>query len=208
MTDTRKLTFYHSPQTRSTTAFALLEELGAPYDIVVLDMKKGEQREPAYLNVNPMGKVPAITHGDALITEQAAIAIYLADLFPEKKLAPALTDPLRGPYLRWMLFYNSCFEPAVMDKAMKRDAGRQQSSGYGDYDSVMNTIIAQLKKGPYILGDTFTAADIVWGSGLGWTSHFKLVPDDPAITDYAKRITSRPCFDRVREKDNGLTGGS
>ncbi len=105
MPDDRRVTLYHSPNTRSTGALILLEELGAPYDLHVLNMKAGEQRQPAYLAVNPMGKVPALKHGDALVTEQVAVYLYLADLFPEAGLAPPIGDPLRGPYLRWMVFY-------------------------------------------------------------------------------------------------------
>lgn len=197
-----KLTFYHSPHTRSAGTFILLEELGVPYELKILDVRAGDSRKPEYLAINPMGKVPAITHGDSLITEQVAIAIYLADYFPEAKLAPALTDPLRGPYLRWMAFYAACFEPAVMDKAMGRDSGKQMSSGYGDYDSVMKVIIDQLKKGPYLLGDTFSATDLLWGSALGWTSQFKLVPDDPAINDYVKRMAERPASVKVKAQDS------
>src|SRR5688572_17579032 len=108
----RELTFYHAPNTRSTGTLILLEELGASYRLELLDLKAGTQRDPKYLAVNPMGKVPAVKHGEALITEQVAIYVYLADLFPQAQLAPALTDPLRGPYLRWLAFYGSCFEPA------------------------------------------------------------------------------------------------
>ncbi|MCB1624027.1 MAG: glutathione S-transferase, partial [Pseudomonadales bacterium] len=137
----QKITLFHSPQTRSTSALALLEELSAPYTLHPLNMKAGEQRQSAFLAINPMGKVPAVLHGDALITEQGAITIYLADLFPEASITPALTDPLRGPYLRWLVFYGSCFEPALLDKAMKRDAGRQGTSPYGDYDTTVKTVV-------------------------------------------------------------------
>eukprot|EP01136_Pigoraptor_vietnamica_P020934 Opistho-1_new@70512 len=101
----RHVTLFHCPQTRSSGALLLLEELQADYRLHVLNMKAGEHRQPAYLAINPMGKVPAVLHGDALVTEQVAIFIYLADLYPEAGLAPALGDPLRGPYLRWMAYY-------------------------------------------------------------------------------------------------------
>ena len=114
------ITLFYSPQTRATGVRLLLEELGAPYALHVLNMKAGEQRGAAYRAINPLGKVPAILHGDALVTEQGAIYTYLADLFPEAGLAPALTDPLRGPYLRWMFLYGSCLEPAVTDRFMER----------------------------------------------------------------------------------------
>ncbi len=117
------VTFYHSPQSRSSGVKVLLEELGAPYDLEVLNTKAGEQRGAAYLAVNPAGKVPAILDRGELVTEQAAIFIYLTDRFPEKGLAPAIGGPLRGSYLRWMVYYGSCFEPAVVDRAMKREPG-------------------------------------------------------------------------------------
>lgn len=200
--NTLPLTFYHSPHTRSVGTFTLLEELGVPYNMKILHVRKGETRTPEYLAVNPMGKVPAIMHGDTLITEQVAIAIYLADLSPEKKLAPALTDPLRGPYLRWMLFYAGAFEPALMDKAMGLAPTKQSQSGYGDFETVIKTVTAHLEKGPYFLGETFSAADLIWALGLGWTA--KMVPENATITDFVKRVTSRKSFVNAKEKDATL----
>ena len=109
------LILYHAPQTRSSSVLILLEELDAPYTLRDLNFRVGAQREPAYLAVNPLGKVPAIVHNGALVTELGAIFIYLADAFPQKGLAPAIGDVLRGPYLRWLVFYGSAFEPAVID---------------------------------------------------------------------------------------------
>src|SRR5579875_892364 len=140
----RTITLFHAPHTRSGGTLLLLEELGAPYRLHVLNMKAGEQRQPAYLAINPMGKVPAIRHGDAVITEQVAIFLYLADLFPEAGLAPAPNDRLRGPYLRWMVFYAACFEPALVDRAMQREAGKPAMSPYGDYDTMLNALTGQL----------------------------------------------------------------
>jgi len=133
----RRITLYHSPNTRSGGARILLEELQADYDLHVLDMKRNEQRAPEYLAVNPMGKVPAIRHGDAIVTEQVAIYIYLGDLYPEAGLAPPIGDPLRGPYLRWMAYYGSCFEPAVVDRSQKRAPAPAGMSPYGDYDTML-----------------------------------------------------------------------
>jgi glutathione S-transferase len=204
MSDDRKLTFFHSPNTRSAGAFILLEELGAPYDLHVLNMKAGEQRGADYLKINPMGKVPAILHGDALVTEQVALFIYLADLFPEAGLTPALGDPLRGPYLRWLTYYGSCFEPAVVDRAMKREPAPPSMCPYGDFDTMLQTLVDQLKQGPYILGDRFTAADVLWVTSLSWITGFKLVPEVPAIMDYIGRINSRPSVEKVKAFDAKL----
>ncbi len=204
MTSDQSLTFYHSPNTRSTGTFILLEELGAPFELHVLNMKAGEQRQPAYLAVNPMGKVPAIVHGDALVTEQGAIFVYLADLFPQAGLAPPIGDPLRGPYLRWLVFYGSSFEPAVVDRAMKREPAPQSTSPYGDFDTMLNTLVDQLRKGPYLLGECFTAADVLWGTALRWTTAFKLVPALPEIAAYIERIAARPSVAKVAAKDAEL----
>ncbi|KAB1074782.1 glutathione S-transferase family protein [Methylobacterium planeticum] len=199
-----EITFYHAPNTRSTGVRTLLEELGAPHRMQVLNMKAGAHRQAPYLAVNPMGKVPAIRHGDALVTEQAAVYLYLADLFPEAGLAPPTGDPLRGPYLRWMVFYGSCFEPAVIDRALEREPGPRAMSAYGEFDAVLAQVIGALKPGPYILGERFSAADVLWGSALSWTTGFKLIPEDPAIMAYVARFRERPAVRRVAEADARL----
>jgi len=199
-----RVTFFHSPNSRSRGTHILLEELGADYDLQLLNIKTGEQREAAYLAVNPMGKVPAIVHDGALVTEQGAVSIYLADLYPEAGLTPAIGDPLRGPYLRWLVFYGSSFEPALIDKAMKREPAPPSTSPYGTYDTMLKTLTEQLEKGPYLLGDRFTAADVLWGSALTWTTMFKLVPELPVIKAYIDRFAERPVVQRVRAKDAEL----
>ena len=205
MTDAEKLVFFHSPRTRSSGTLMLLEELGAPYELHVLNFKTGEQRQPAYLAVNPLGKVPAILHNGALVTEQGAIFIYLADAFPQAKLAPPIGDPLRGPYLRWLAFYGSAFEPALIDRYMKREPAPQGMSPYGDFESVLAAINAQLTPGPYLFGERLTAADILWGTALRWTTGFGLVPATPEISAYIERIVSRPSAARVAQTDAQLT---
>ena len=204
MNSSRHVTLFHSPNTRSTGSLVLLEELGADYELHVLNMKAGEQRGAAYLAVNPMGKVPALLHGNALVTEQVAVFLYLADLYPEAGLAPPIGDPLRGPYLRWMTFYGSCFEPALVDKAMKRDAAPPSTAPYGDYDTMLKTLTDQLAAGPHLLGERFSAADVLWGTALTWTTMFKLVPELPVLTAYMARVNARPAVARVRAKDAEL----
>jgi glutathione S-transferase len=200
----RHVTLFHAPNSRSGGTRVLLEELGADYELHVLNLKKNEQRDPAYLAINPMGKVPAIRHGDALVTEQPAVYIYLADLYADAGLAPALDDPLRGPYLRWLVFYGSSFEPALIDKAMKREPAPSSTSPYGDYDTMLGTLTQQLRAGPYLLGERFSAADVLWGSALAWTTAFKLVPELPEIMDYIARVGSRPATQRARALDAEL----
>ncbi|HSW32563.1 MAG TPA: glutathione S-transferase family protein [Steroidobacteraceae bacterium] len=204
MKDQRPLAFFHAPNSRSSGVLALLEELGADYELHVLNLKKGEQRAQAYLAVNPMGKVPALLHGAALVTEQVAVYLYLADLYPDVGLAPRLDDPLRGPYLRWLAFYGSCFEPAVIDRSMKRDPAPAATSPYGDFETMLRTLTDQLEHGPYLFGDRFTAADVLWGSALAWTTAFGLVPSSPAIERYLQAVQSRPAMIRARARDAEL----
>ena len=204
MTTASPLIFYHAPNTRSSGTFILLEELGVPYEMRVINMKAGEQRRPDYLAVNSMGKVPAIVHNGALVTEQPAVFLYLADQFAEKGLAPKIGDPLRGPYLRWLVYYGSCFEPAVADRALKREPGPPSMMGYGDYDTMLKTLTDQLGRGPYLLGERFTAADILWGTALAYTTMFKIVPELPVIMDYIKRVIARPSAARVKTRDAEL----
>jgi glutathione S-transferase len=201
MTTGRHVTFFHAPQSRSAGALVLLEELGADYELYVLDLKKGEQRQPAYLAINPMGKVPAIRHEGALVTEQGAVYAYLADLYPEAGITPAIGDALRGPYLRWLFYYGSSFEPALIDRSLKREPAPPATSPYGDYETMLKTLTDQLAIGPYLLGERFTAADVLWGTALRWTTMFKLVPETPAVTAYIARVTSRPAVARAAEID-------
>jgi glutathione S-transferase len=198
------LVFYHAPNSRSGGTRVLLEELGAPHELRILDLRAGEQRQAAYLAVNPLGKVPAIVHDGALVTEQGAVYIYLADLFPEAGLAPAIGDPLRGPYLRWIVYYGSSFEPAIVDKSMKREPAPPSTSPYGDFDTMLGTLTAELRKGPYLLGERFSAADVLWGTALRWTTMFKLVPELPEIKAYIERVCSRPAFVRAAALDAEL----
>src|SRR5262249_38612521 len=140
MADDRKLTLFHSPNTRSSGALTLLEELGVPYELHVLNMKAGEQRRSEYLTLNPMGKVPALRHGDALVPASVVFFLSPAAPFPAPRPAPPLGDPRRGPYLRWMVFYAACFEPAVIDRATQRDPAPLPMSPYGDYDTMLKTL--------------------------------------------------------------------
>ena len=201
MTSNNTILLYHSPQTRSTAALTLLEELGAPYELQVLNMKAGEQRQSAYLAVNPLGKVPAIRHRGELITEQVAIFIYLTDLFPQTGLAPSIGDTLRGPYLRWLVYYAACYEPGLMDKAMKRDPAPLSMSPYGDFDGMLGTVIDRLWNSPYLLGDAFSAVDLLWGMALQWGTMFKMIPEVATIADYVERVTARPSVRKVAALD-------
>jgi glutathione S-transferase len=200
MTANRHLVLFYNPQSRAAGVLTLLEELNADYELHVLNLQAGDQRKPEYLAINPMGKVPALKHGDVIVTEQAAVYMYAAELYPEAKMSPAVGDPLRGEYLRWMVFYGSCLEPALIDRSMNREPPPLSRSPYGDYDSVISTITKQLAKGPWLLGDTFTAADALWGAALAWVTGFKLVPELPEIKAYIDRFNARPAVARSRAK--------
>ncbi|MFC4726963.1 glutathione S-transferase family protein [Coralloluteibacterium thermophilus] len=198
------IVLYHHPWSRSAGVRILLEALGVAYRIEHVDIQAGQQRDPAFLAVNPMGKLPALVHDGAVVTEQVAIFIHLADAFPAAALAPAIGDPLRGPYLRWMAFYGAAFEPAVVDRAKQRPPLDRSTSPYGDYESMIATLAAQLGRGDYILGDRLTAADILWGTGLRWTTGFGLVEATPVLRAYIDRVTAHPAFARAAELDAPL----
>lgn len=204
MAEIEPITLFHSPQTRSSGALTLLEELGAPYELKLLNMKIGEQRQPEFLAVNPLGKVPAIRHRGVLVTEQVAIFIYLADLFPKAGLTPALDDLRRGPYLRWLVYYAACFEPGMIDKAMKREPAPLAMSPYGDFETVVATLEDQLRDSPYLLGERPSAADILWGLALQWMIGFGLVSDTDVFRAYVDRIVSRPAVLKVAQQDAKL----
>ncbi|HDR9587632.1 TPA: glutathione S-transferase family protein [Burkholderia stabilis] len=204
MQQDRHLILYHAARSRSAGARMLLEELNADYELHAFDLPAGRHHAPDYLAINPMGKVPALRHGDVIVTEQAAVYLYAAELYPEAGLSPAAGDALRGPYLRWMVFYGSCFEPAIVDRSMNRPPAPYSTSPYGDFDTVVNAIGAQLANGPYLLGERFTAADVLWASALSWITMFKLIPDTPVVRGYIDRVLARPGIQRAIAADAAL----
>jgi glutathione S-transferase len=203
-----KLTLYHASPSRSSIVLWMLEELGQPYDLHLLSLSKGDQSKPDYLAVNPMGKVPALKHGDTVITEVAAICTYLADEFPNAKLNVPIGTPQRGVYLKWLFFGPGCFESAVIDRAAPRkEEPRRAMLGYGDFDTTMNVVAKAVEKGPWILGEQFTAADVVIGANIRWGMMFKMVPERETFVSYAARIAARPAAKRAEAKDKELGAG-
>jgi glutathione S-transferase len=200
MTDA-PLHFYYNPHSRAAVVHWMLEELGVPYETHVLRFDKGENKSPEFLAINPMGKVPTIKHGDVVVTEGAAICTYLADAFPAAGLAPAIGDPRRGPYLRWLFFSGSCLEPATWDHALKREPGKPSMMGYGTFEDTLNAAAGAVSAGPYILGDKFTAVDVVLGSGLMYGMQFGIIPARPEFTAYTDRLKARPAYQRAKAKD-------
>lgn len=199
------LTLYHASPSRSSVVLWMLEEAGEPYDVELISLSKGENMKAGYLAVNPMGKVPALVHNGVAITEAAAICTYLADEFPDNKLAVPPGTPRRGVYLKWLFFGPSCVEPAIVDRAAPRkEAARRGMLGYGDFDTTMNVVADAVNKATYLMGDQFTAADVVIGSGLRWGMLFKMIPERKEFVDYVARLTEREAFQRAAAKEKAF----
>jgi glutathione S-transferase len=204
-----KLTFYHAIPSRSSIVHWMLEELGEPYDVHLIDLKAGENLKPDFLAINPMGKLPTIKHGDTVITEAAAICTYLADEFPQAKLNLPIGNPQRGVYLKWLFFGPSCVEPAVLERAFPRkEPAPRSAAGFADFDTVMNVLGQGAGAAdPYLMGKQFTAADVIIGSGLRWGMMFKLIPERPEFSAYVARLSERPALKRATEKDAKVQAG-
>jgi glutathione S-transferase len=188
---------YWSPRSRSFSSLWLMEETGQPYERVLTDISTGAQKTPEFLKVNPMGKVPALSDGDATLAEAAAICAYVTERYPQAKLAPPPGDPLRAKYLYWLFFAPGCLEPAMVQVATKIEMN-PVAAGWGDAQRVFDVLDAALAKGPWILGESFSAADIAIGSGLNFAVRlFKMVPARPSFDRYIDACTARPAFQRA-----------
>ncbi|MDO9587150.1 MAG: glutathione S-transferase family protein [Brevundimonas sp.] len=200
------LVFYTNPMSRGRIARWMLEEIGQPYRTVVLDYGT-TMKAPDYLAINPMGKVPAVTWRGVTVTECAAVCAWLADAFPEAGLAPALEDPARGPYLRWMFFGAGPLEAAVTAKALGllAPADKAAMAGYGSFEQVVDALETIVSgAGPWLLGDRFSALDVYLGSQIVWGLQFKSLPDRDIFKGYAGRLLQRPAAIRAREIDDAL----
>lgn len=198
------ITLYHAPPSRSLVAQRMLEELELPYEMHLIDLNKGEQKSPSYLKINPMGKVPAIDHDGVIVTENAAICCYLADAFPEKQMTVPIGDRRRGPYLKWLFFGPGCVEPAFIDRALKRDQGPDRMLGYGTLEHTMGVIEDAVRDQPFLMGEQFTAADVVISMGVGYAVMTKVFEPPPVLAAYLERCGSRPAQARVNEKNAPL----
>jgi len=189
---------YFAPRTRSFSALWLMEEVGRPYERVLLDITTGAQKTAEYLAINPMGKVPALQDGDAALGEAAAICAYVADRCPEAGLAPAVDDPQRARYLQWLFFAPSCIEPAMVQVFTKIQMP-PVSAGWGEATQVFDALDQALAHGPWLLGEKFSAADITIGTSLNFAVRlFKVVPSRPAFDRYLDRCAARPAFQRAQ----------
>ncbi|MGB8630967.1 MAG: glutathione S-transferase family protein [Xanthobacteraceae bacterium] len=198
-----ELVLYTNPMSRGRVARWMLEEIGQPYKVEVLDYAS-TMKGPAYLAINPMGKVPALRHGDAIVTETAAICAYLADAFPQAHLAPPPGDRLRAPYYRWLFFAAGPYEAASSNKALGFvvPPERERMMGYGNIGKVLSTLEAAVSSGDYLVGNRFTAADVYIGSQIGFGLMFGTLETRPAFERYWERLNARPAFKRAKQLDD------
>lgn len=200
-----ELVFYTHPMSRGRIVRWLLEEIDQPYRTEILDYGT-TMKAPEYLAINPMGKVPALKHGDVVVTECAAICAYLADAFPDAGLAPPFGDPRRGPYYRWLFFGAGPVEAATINKTLGFEvpAERRGMAGYGSLSDVIRVLENAVSAGPYLLGERFSAADVYLGSQIGWGLVFGTIEKRPAFEGYWQRISTRAAAVRAREIDDAL----
>jgi glutathione S-transferase len=194
------LILHYHPYSRAAGTLWALEEAGVPYELKVVDIMKGEQKAPSLLSLNPMGKLPTLVDGDVVVTESAAIALYLADRHAPGRLAPALDDPRRGTYLRWSFFAPSVVEPAVMARSSGW-AVKEVSAGWGTYDAMIAATESALSGGPFLLGDQFSMADVVLGGLLRFLIGFKQIEARPSFASYVARLDARPAFQRAEARN-------
>ncbi|HTQ14372.1 MAG TPA: glutathione S-transferase family protein [Rhizomicrobium sp.] len=194
------ITLYHRPKSRSTRFLWLLEELGAPYRIQEVTTRTREGGAPDPANPHPHGKVPAISDDGEVVWESPAIALYLTDRYPTAGIGPAIGDPKRGAYVSWLVYYGSVLEPALMSKFMNTPVP-VGTAGWVELDGVMAHIVKTLSAGPYLLGDKFSAADILYATTFAMFGAMPIFPKSPVIDAYVKRCLERPAYKRAQEKE-------
>lgn len=197
------LVLHYHPYSRAAGTLWALEEADVRYDLKVVDIVKGAQKLPDFLAINPMGKLPTLVDGAVVVTEAAAIALYLADRYAPGELAPALDDPRRGSYLRWSFFAPSVVEPAVMAKSSGWEV-KEISAGWGSYTSMLASCDAAIAKGPFLLGEMFSMADVVFGGLLRFLIGFKQIEATPSMSAYVARLDSRPAFQRAEARNGAM----
>jgi len=197
------LTLYHAPRSRSFRALWLLEEIGTPYELKVVSIRRGDGSGAAdTTNPHPLGKVPAIDHGGRVVFETSAIALYLTDLFPHSGLGPKIGDNDRGTYLSWLAYYGGVFEPSLTAKFLKIQH-IYGTFGWGPFEEVLEHLGRTLSAKPYLLGEKFSAADMIYGGSMTMLISRGMVPDTEVFRDYAARVVARPSFARAQARDGG-----
>lgn len=197
------ITLYYHPFSRAANVVWMLEEAETPYELRHVDILKGAQKAPDVVALNPMGKLPILVDGDAVVTESAAIALYLADRYAYGRLAPRVDDPARATYLRWSFFAPSVVEPGSMAK-MAGWAFKEGQAGWGSHDAMLTAIESAVTGRNFVLGDTFSMADVVFGGTLRYMLTFKMIEPRPAFTAYAERLAARPALKRAEERNAKL----
>lgn len=200
MPQTPSITLYHHPFSRASSVVWMLEELGLPYELKFVDFQKAEHKGAEVLERSPMGKLPMLIDGDTVVTETAAIGLYLADRYSYGELAPKVDDPARGTYLRWSLFAPSVIEPGCMAKMAGWDV-KTSTAGWGKYEDILATIEHAIGDGPWLLGDRFTMADIIFGGTVRFMLQFKMLEPRPALVAYAGRLAERPPSSKADAKN-------
>ena len=194
------IVLYHHPFTRAANVVWMLEEVGAPYELRFVDIMKGAHKAPEIVALNPMGKLPILTDGDAVVTESAAIGLYLADRHAYGRLAPEVDDPARGTYLRWSLFAPSVIEPGLMAKSSNWSF-KESQAGWGSYDAMLGAMEKVVTGRDFVLGNTFSMADVIFGGTVRYMLRFKMLEPRPAFTAYAERLDARPALQRADQKN-------
>jgi glutathione S-transferase len=197
------LVFYHAPRSRSFRILWLLEELAVPYEKKVVSIRRGDgsgSSDEEYRAIHPHAKVPALVHDGVTIFETPAVALYLTDLFPEKGLGPRVGDPRRGPYLTWLAYYTGVVEPAMTAKNLKIEH-RYGTFGWAPFDEVIGHLTRSVASAPYLLGEKFSAADVIVGGSLTFLMRFGIVPQKEPFVSYAARVTDRPAYRSAQAKD-------
>ncbi|THD64097.1 glutathione S-transferase family protein [Phenylobacterium sp.] len=198
MASPRGITLYHSRASRAFAAYWMLEELGVPFKVKLVDITKGEQKHPDYLKLNPAGKVPTLTDGEVVVSENPAIAIYLADRYGYGALAPKIDDPKRGAYLKWMVFSTAVVDPVATLHQQKIDLPGFDVS-FGAFDDMVRVVTGVLKDREFLLGERFSAADVVLGGTIARLVYQKVLPEEPIFLDYRDRLTQREAFHRAAD---------
>jgi glutathione S-transferase len=197
------LILYHHPFSRAANVLWMLEELGIAHELRFVDMPAGAHKAKELLALNPMGKLPILTDGDQVVTEGAAIGLYLADRYALGRLAPKPDDPLRGTYLRWSLFAPSVIEPGAMAKMTDWQAKPSQA-GWGTHEAMLETIESAIRGRDYLLGDSFSMADVIFGGTLRYMLLFKMLEPTPGLTAYTERLAARPALQRAEARNAAI----
>ena len=205
------ITLFWCPQTRASRALWMLEEVGRPFEVRLIDIRDPEKKkDPDFVRASPMGKVPAIMDatmgGTVYLADSAPIALYLADRYPAAHLAPAINDPARAPFLYWLNYTPGVIEPAMMERFLGMEVSRA-TSGWGDFDSMIEVLEQGLEDGPWLLGDAFTAADVLVGSSVWFMQKFGILPDSPVLEAYIGRCLERPAYQKALAREDELDAG-